>query len=321
MTEKDEKTLEEQMEASESELEIEVVDDVPEEEKPRQAKPPKEPEKAEEEEDDGLEDVSERVKKRISQLTYRAKEEERQRQEAARLREEAVNYAKKIHEENQRLRAQVEAGQGSLVEQAKARVTAELNSAKKEYREAYDNGDADGLLAAQERLARAQNEMYRLESYRPPQRPQAEEQPQQAQPQQPQQEPQQELDPRQKAWLQENPWFWNDVEMTGYVYGLHEKLVRNGVDPKSETYYTQINQALRKRFPENFEGGDDDTETVDVSPPPKKQPATVVASAQRGAQNPRNKVRLTQTQVALAKRLGLTKEQYAAQLLKEANNV
>lgn len=299
-------------EEDEDELEIEIVDDVPEEEKPRRA----EDEEPDLPSDDDLESYSESVQKRIKKLKFEYHEAERQKQEAARLREEAINYAKQVQQENERLRQQMQKSEGTLVEQAKARVESELERAKAAYRTAYEGGDSDGVLEAQTKLNQLQNDLYRLQNYRPQPQPQPQAQPQaQPQPQPQAQQPQpRELTPRQKAWADRNDWYGKDRQMTAFALGVHEDLVYNGVEPDSEKYYAEIDRQVRSRFAEKFP----DAAEEEVTPRQRKA-ANVVAPAQRSAKKPR-KYKLTSTQAAIAKRLGLTNEQYVAQLMKDARN-
>jgi hypothetical protein len=202
----------------------------------------------------------------------------------------------------------LEEGEGVLVNQAKGRVAAELDKAKAAYKAAYESGDPDALIEAQEKLTILQNEKIRYENYKPQPR---REQPV-AQPQYQQQTPQPpKPDQRALDWAAKNDWFEKDPEMTGYAYGLHEKLVRNGIDPRSDEYYNQIDNAVRRVFPDKF----DDGPVIEESAP-QRQAGNVVAPAARSGKKPR-KVQLTSTQVALAKRLGLSNEQYAAQLMKD----
>jgi hypothetical protein len=291
-----------------TEFEVDIIDDTPDEDKnkPRRA----DDAEAQIPEDDEIANYSENVQKRIKQLKFEYHEERRRKEEAARLQDEAVDYARKVYEENQKLRKTLEEGEGVLVEQAKSRVEAELDRAKAAYKEAYETGDPDKLIDAQEKLNSLQNEKFRVESYKP-------------KPQQVQEEPVQlqrkpkvpEPDAKTKAWASENEWFGNDSEMTGYAFGVHESLVRQGINPQSQAdeYYNRIDQSMRQRFPDKFGG-------QQVEAAPVRQAGSVVAPAGRSAKKPR-RVQLTSTQVALAKRLGLSAEQYAAQLLKESSNV
>lgn len=289
------------------ELEIEIVDDVEEDDKPRVSENdytgPEIPE------DDEIESYSERVQKRMKKLSFEAKEAERQRQALAREREELLRVSQTFHSENEKLRQQLQQNEGTLVAQAKARLEAQLSQAKASYKEAYELGDTEKMIEAQEKLTSLNNDMYRVNTYKPKPAPQPA--PQVVQPQERPQAPK--LDERQQQWLSDNDWYGKDRQMTGFALAVHEELVYNGVDPNSEKYYSEINRQVRQRFADKFE---DDLEEVEVAP---KKKANVVAPATRSSKNPQ-KVKLTQTQVALAKRLGLTPQQYAAQLLKEQLN-
>ena len=285
------------------ELEIEIVDDVGEDEKPRVSEQdytgPEIPE------DDEIESYSERVQKRMKKLSFEAKEADRQRQALAREREELLRVTQTFQSENDKLRQQLQQNEGTLVAQAKARLEAQLAQAKASYKEAYELGDTEKMIEAQEKLTSLNNDMYRVNTYKP--RPAAAPQTPAPKPQVPQ------LDERQRKWLSDNEWYGKDRQMTAFALGVHEELVYNGVDPNSDQYYSEINSAVRKRFADKF---DEDLEEVEVAP---KKKANVVAPATRSSKNPQ-RVKLTQTQVALAKRLGITAEAYAAQLLKEQRN-
>jgi hypothetical protein len=227
----------------------------------------------------------------------------------AREREELLRVSQTFHSENEKLRQQLQQNEGTLVAQAKARLEAQLAQAKASYKDAYELGDTEKMIEAQEKLTSLNNDMYRVNNYKP--RPAQQPAPQAVQQTQRPQAPK--LDERQERWLSDNDWYGKDRQMTAFALGVHEELVYNGVDPNSDKYYTEINSAVRKRFADKFE---DDLEEVEVAP---KKKANVVAPATRSSKNPQ-KVKLTQTQVALAKRLGLTPQQYAAQLLKEQLN-
>lgn len=287
------------------ELEIEIVDEVSDDEKPRVSE--KDYTGPEIPEDDEIESYSERVQKRMKKLSFEAKEADRQRQALAREREELLRVTQTFQSENEKLRQQLQQNEGTLVAQAKARLEAQLTQAKASYKEAYELGDTEKMIEAQEKLTSLNNDMYRVNNYKP--RPaQAPQQVQQApKPQVPK------LDDRQQKWLANNDWYGKDRQMTAFALATHEDLIYNGIDPNSDRYYAEVDSAVRKRFADKFE---DDLEEVEVAP---KKKASVVAPATRSSKNP-HKVKLTQTQVALAKRLGLSPQQYAAQLLKEQLN-
>jgi|TARA_R100000479_G_C6387280_1_gene203536 hypothetical protein len=287
-------------------FEIEVVDDTPEEDqgKPRRA------ENAEPQipSDDEVEKYSEGVQKRIKQLKFEFHEERRAKEEAARLQEEALRYAETIKAENEKLRKNLDDGEQTLIGQAKGRIEAQLEKAKREYKAAYESGDPDALLKAQEDLTTIQNEKYRVDNYQP--RSRVAEKPPEPAPQPPAQPPQ--VDQKALEWGKKNEWFEKDPEMTGYAYGLHQKLVNQGIDPRTDQYYDEIDKAVRRVFPDKFDDGKIEEEA------PQRQNGPVVAAPSKTTKKPRT-VRLTSTQAALAKRLGLTNEQYAAQLMKEAS--
>ena len=173
----------------------------------------------------------------------------------------------------------------------------------------YEAGDPEALLAAQEQLTAVQNEKFRVDSYRPQQR--AQQPAPQPQYQQPAPKPPQ-VDQKALEWGKNNDWFEKDPEMTGYAYGLHEKLVKQGIDPRSDQYYEEIDKSVRRVFPDKFDDGSTEEEA------PQRQNGSVVAAPSRTTKKSRI-VRLSSTQASLAKRLGLTNQQYAAQVMKDAN--
>jgi len=319
-TEFEEETVAEAIESEKSklnqeddELEIEVVDDTPEADKgkPRRAKGT-EPQIPNDEE---IENYNENVQKRIKQLKYEFHEERRAKEEAARLQDEALRYAQSIKQENDKLKRTLTDGEAVLVNQAKGRVDAQLEKAEAAYKSAYETGDADALIEAQKNIAKLSVEKDKYESYKPRTTPKPAPQRQPQYQQEVQQQPVRQPSQRGVDWAKENPWFGPhssgyDPEMTGYAYGVHEKLIRNGVAPDTEGYYNEIDDAMRRVFPEKF----DDGSFEELAP--QRQTGNVVAPAARSGKKPR-KVQLTSTQVSLAKRLGLTNEQYAAQLMKE----
>jgi NOL1/NOP2/fmu family ribosome biogenesis protein len=309
--------IEQEIEMESQDLEIEVVDDTPEEDrgKPKRAEniPPQIPD------DDEVSKYSGDVQKRIKQLKYEYHEERRQKEEAKRLSDEAITATQKLMEENRKLKKTLDDGEGVLVEQAKGRVQAQLEKAKQEYKEAYEAGDSDKLIEAQEKLSTIQNEKYRVDNYKPPVRAV---EPEVSPPQQAPAQPKvQEPTGKDKEWLEANSdWFQKEdhEDMTGYAMGVHQKLVKAGLNPKLDTeeYYRRIDEAMGKAFPEHFNSNKQSVETEEVEAP-QRSAGNVVAPVNRSAKKPR-KVQLTSTQIGLAKRLGVTPEQYAAQLLKES---
>lgn len=290
------------------ELEIEVQDDTPEPDKGK----PKAPEVETETkgaDDDDLEGYSDSVKKRINKLKFDQHAERRAKEEAVRLREEAIAYAEKVRKENEELRKAYAEGETAFVGQAKARLESELASARSAYKAAYESGDADAVLAAQEKLLKLQVENDRVQNYKP--------RPAQAQapaPQAPQAAPQvAKPDDRAMQWAEKNSWFMKDKAMTGFAMGVHEDLVAQGIDPKSDLYYSKIDDAVRRTFPDRFDDGPIEEKA------PRRQAGTVVAPAARSTKAPR-KIVLTSSEAALAKRLGVPLKVFAAQKLKDMQN-
>ena len=268
-----------------------------------------EPEVNTENSDEEIDKYSAGVQRRIDQLTKKYRDEETAREKAQSLQEEAVKYAEKVKEENEQLRKSLEDNEGVLLSQAKTRIEAQIAQANANYKTAYEAGDPDELLKAQSELTRLQNEEYRVSNYKAPKREAPEAVPTEA----PKQETQPEVPkPPQRAldWADKNTWFMQDKRMTGFAYGVHEELVTKGVEPNSEEYYNEIDAAMKEAFPSKFEVA------AEESAPPQSQAGNVVAPPSRTSKKPR-KVKLTPTAAALAKRLGLTNEQYAAQLMKE----
>lgn len=299
--------LELEFEDDANKLEIEVEDDTPEEDKKHKPMPA---DKVEELENDELDNYSGRVKERMAQLRKVYHDERRAKEEAAREREEAIRFAKTVAEENAQFKKLLTTGEQSYVGAIKQAAEAEVDSARREYREAYDSGDVDKIVTAQEKLNKAQIKLTQAETYRPQYQTPLQEEKNTVQPQPTASTPR--PDTKALAWQDKNDWFGQDEEMTSLALGLHEKLIRQGISPSTDEYYNRIDQTMRKRFPEYFE----DEPTDEEKPAPRKQ-ATVVAPATRSTAP--KKVRLTKTQVALAKKLGLTPEQYAREALKLEN--
>lgn len=292
----------------EPEIELDIVDDIP-----------KQPVKqAEKEDDEELSDYSDKVRKRINKLKYEQHEAHRQREAAERMREEAVKFAQQLAAKNQQYESLIQRGEGALVSQIKARASLALDQAKSLYKEAYEAGDSQRIIDAQEKLLNAQTEVREAEKHErvlQNRRPQQTQQPVQQQAYQPPQ-------PSSKAieWTKGNPWFGpnGNRAMTALAYGVHETLVREqGVQPDTDEYYQKIDAAMRQRFPDYFEK-DEDVQVT--SAPAQRTPSTVVAPSNRNNGSRPRKIQLTATQVALAKRIGLTPEQYAKQVIKETSN-
>ena len=286
------------------EVEVEVVDDTPQADRGR--KPSAPPEEVTNEE---LENYSDKVKKRIQHFSKGYHDERRAKEAAERQKEEAVVYAQKLVAENKKLKTDGDTTHNAFVATAKNAAEAQLEAAKREYKQAYDSGETDAIVEAQTKLNTAQIRADKVAGIKP-RTIQKEEslQPQQNTVQS-QADTQQApvRDERAEAWRDENPWFGSNDEMTALALGLHNKLTREKISPRSDEYYERINSRMREVFPTEFdEGIEDEPET------PKKKSSNVVAPATRSTKP--NKVTLSQTQVALAKRLGVPLEDYAQQV-------
>lgn len=290
------------------------------------APPGTKPEDDDDDNDDELESYSEKVQKRIKKLTYKHNEERRKREDAERLREEAIRVAKTYQQQATQQQEIIRSGEQILLQNIQQRAQVMLDTAKAEYRQAYEEGNTDKILEAQEKLSGAQAELravqQEIQSRQWQQQQPRQNVQQQAQPQTRQQQPQQRKpSDRSLQWAKENPWFQNPqhAEMTALAYGIHQKILTSGeVQPESEEYFRKIDEGMRQRFPEYF--GVERNGSGEEPSSTHRSHNVVVAPQQRSHTATPRKVTLTRTQVALAKRLGLTPEQYAEQLLKEAKN-
>ena len=291
--------------------EIEIVDDTPPQDRNRAPLPK---DIVEDLEKDDLDEYSEKVKKRLGQMKKVWHDERREKERAAREREEAIAYAALIQEENKQLKQQLGNGHKIIIDQATRSVSAEIAAAKAALKQAYEAGDAEHITLAQEALTDAKIKLQEYQKFKPTL--QAKESSVEGNPQQAQYVPPVRPDDKAEAWRQKNTWFGSDEEMTALALGLHERLVKSGVDPRSDDYYRQIDSTMRKRFPENFE--EEFTHTDERGERPVTRKTTVVAPATRSTA-PRQ-IRLTSTEAAIAKRLGLTPEAYAREKIKLENS-
>lgn len=295
---------------SDDDFKVEIEDDTPEEDRGRKplAEPPEDPT------DEELSSYDEKVQSRIKKFTRGYHDERRAKEAAERERVAAEEFARKVFEENQRLKQQLETGSKVFIEQHQSTAQTELEVAKKKIKDAFEAGDADAMAAAQEEVAKATMQLQRAKEMRPieaqaetftppaPQRPK--------------------LDTRTQNWVNRNSdWFGKDDEMTMAAMGLDRKLQREyGPDyVGTEDYFKRVDGIMRKRFPEYF-GSQRDADSPQIESEPAEEDtslrraskSTVVAPATRST--PPNRVRLKASQVALARKLGITPEQYAKQV-------
>ena len=297
--------------AGRAEIELEIEDDTPELDRNRKAAPP-----PEDPTDEELSSYDEKVQSRIKKFTRGYHDERRAKEAAERERSAAEDFAQQVYHENKRLKEQLKSGSEVFIEQNKSSAQMDLENAKKRMKEAFESGDSDGLATAQEDITKATMRMDRAQSMRPIEA-------QDDVPPPPRQAVNK-VAPKTQAWISQNSeWFGVDEEMTMSAMGLDKKLQKQyGADYiGSDDYFKTIDKVMRKRFPENFGSHEDDddpfqnqSEPAEEETPPRRasKPATVVAPAARST--PPSRIKLKASQVALARKLGITPEQYAKQV-------
>ena len=287
---------------SADEVEVEIVDDTPEKDRGRK---PLERE-VEDPSDEEIETYSEGVQKRIKELTHARHDERRAKESLFREKQELERLAQHMVSENAKLKEYVKSGTEQYAASIKQVADSELENAKRQYKAAYESGDADALVAAQEAMTDAKMRTEAAKNFRAPPLQDTE-----TAVQTPSQVSRPEIDEKTVRWQARNQWFGSTgyEEHTSFALGLHQKLVNSGLDPRSDEYFERIDARMKSTFPEVF-GSEDKPRSGDGS----KRPTSVVAPATRstGAR----KIQLTPTQVALAKRYGLTPQQYANEVAK-----
>jgi hypothetical protein len=300
------------------EVDIEIVDDTPEEDKNRE---PMDASKVlEDDEDDELQSYDKKVQKRIKKLTKGYHDIRREKDEAVKMREEALRVAQFLVEENKKIQATLHEGSKIYIEQGKGAAEAKLSMAKKAYKEAYEAGDSDALVDAQLAISEATLELDRAKTMQPIEPREQEYNIPQATPEAPAQ------DPKLTKWLDANDWYGGETpeedEMTGLAITIHNRLAREFGEKYvgTDEYYSKISDTIRKRFPDYF-GADEELQVSEVQKTPvktrAKPAASVVAPATRSVAP--KKVQLTPTQVQIAKRLGVPLELYAKKVAEQMN--
>jgi uncharacterized protein (UPF0335 family) len=281
-------------------IEIEIEDDRPEQDRVDPL-----PENVKEElYDDEMTDYSAKVKKKLLQMKKLAHDERREKDAAMREQQEALAFAQQVIEENKRLKSHLNENEKSILQSVSKNVEMEMEQAKRSYREAYESGDTEKMLEAQQKLTDVALKQEKVKNFKPTP----------LQTETPVVQTRQEAvtpraDPSAVAWQQENGWFGQDKLMTGMALALHEQLKDEGVVLSSQEYYRRIDETMRQRFPEKFE-----TDRQNQNEYSRTRPSTNVAPATRSTAP--KKIRLTQSQLAISKKLGLSPEQYAQAVLK-----
>ena len=302
---------------AEDKFEVEIEDDTPEEDRDRPVVD-QETVKQLEVETDELDKYNKEAKDKIIKMKRVWHDERRAKEAAYREQQEALELAKRLMAENERIKKMLQSGEEEYKEAKRDSAQAKLQSAKQAYKNAYEAGDVEKQLEAQEEMTKAQLAIEKAEKFK---LPPLQEETFEVQSQQQYQQPAP-TDRKLEDWRARNPWFGQDEEMTAAALGLHEKLKRTGVQVGSDEYYDTLDKTIRKRFAENFEQEvEDEPKQVKekVAEPARTKPSTVVAPATRSTAP--NRIRLKTSQVMIAKKLGLTPEQYALELRKlEAQN-
>lgn len=290
-------------------IEVEIEDDTPEEDRNKAPLPQN---LKEELEKDGLEieKYDEEVKKKLKQMKKVWHDERREKEAALREQQAAIAYAKKLRDENLKMRSVLQAGEKQYVDSIVTASDLQLKMAEQAYKEAYESGDADKIVEANKALQQANLQSMQAKNLRPSlQQENFDVQNEPEQTRQPVQAPR--PDDKALAWQERNTWFGQKRSMTAFAFGVHEELKDSGVVIGSDRYYAELDKAIRSRFPEEFDDQEDTGTKPEVR---KKKPPTVVAPASRSTSS--NKVKLTQSELSLAKKLGLTPEKYALEKLK-----
>ena len=291
--------------ATPQDVEIEIVDDTPEEDRVNSAPLPKEI--VDEIDNDDLEAYSKEAKQRLLQMKKLINDERRAKEAALRENEEAIRVANTIINENKALKGRLSDGEKVYVSTAKEKIASDLDHARRAYKEAYDSGDADRLVEAQERLTEVKFKSQEMDRYQP-QYDENTLQSQEVDVQIPQQQNQPaRLDSKTQAWLDKNKWYGTDDDMSFLAMGIHKRLERDGVPTGSDHYWSTIDTEMRKRFPEKF--GD-----AEAKPSATTRKNTVVAPATRSTSS--KKITLNPRQMELAKKFKITPEQYYNELVK-----
>ena len=309
----DEETQEAKAKGAESpEIEIEIEDDTPPEDRNKTPMPKPLVEELEKDELDAYDDT---VKEKLKQMRKVWHDERREKEAALREQQEAIAVAQRLIEENKRIKGILTSGEKEYVSTVQRAAQLELDAAKRAYKEAYDAGDTDKVIDAQQAMQQANIKVMQAQNFK---MPSLQEENFDVQPAQ-QPEPARRVDPKAEEWQERNPWFGPNKSMTAYALGLHEELKSNGVSVGSEEYYGALDRTMRKRFPEAFVSTVALEEEEQTSREPvRTKPATVVAPATRSTAP--QKVKLKQSQLSLIKKLGITPEQYVKEFVKEARN-
>jgi hypothetical protein len=292
-------------------FEVEIEDDTPAEDRNRQPMPK---ELVEELDNDELEKYDEATKQRLKQMRKVYHDERREKEAAIREQREAINLAQRLVEENKRIKNVLSSGEKEYVESIQTSASLQLEMAKRAYKDAYDSGDTDKQIEAQEAMQNANLKLMHIKNFKLPSLQEDNNSVQTQYQEQVQQTPVRQSDPKLSKWLDNNEWYGSNKVMTAAALAVHEELVDSGYKAGSDVYYAELDKTMRSTFTGYF--GDSEPDKVRVGSA-STRPSTVVAPASRSTAS--NKIKLKASQVQLAKKLGLTNEQYARAALKLEN--
>lgn len=293
-------------------FDIEVEDDTPEEDRGRQPMPK---ELVDELEKDELEKYDEQTKQRLKQMKKVWHDERREKEAARREQQEAIAYAQRLLEENKRIKTVLSSGEKEYVVAVQQAATHELELAKKKYKDAYDVGDTDKIIEAQDEMQNANLKLMQIKNFRSPSLQFEENSVQDNYQEQYQPAPVRQADPKLEKWMSDNDWYGSNRVMTAAALAVHEELVEAGYKAGSDVYYSELDKTMRKTFSGYFKDSEPiEKEKIDQAP---TKPSTVVAPASRSTAS--NKIKLRASQVNLAKKLGIPVEQYALEMRKLEN--
>lgn len=296
-------------------LEIEVEDDTPEGDRGRKA--PEKIVKSGIPDDEEIGQYTKGVQDRMKQMKWEYHEERRAKEQWSREHAAAIEFAKKLHTENEKLRKTLETGHKTMLESNKSALENEISALKQNLQNAMETGNSQQAAELQVKLAQASARAETVSQTAPikfEEQPVANQQQQQVQ----QQRQQVQLSDAMQSWMTQNPWFNRNKRMTAFAFGVHDELLEKGIPPESPRYFQEIDKATREAFPNFFEAPEENENRNTNGQRSQVQSRTVqrVNRQTNGPVAKNGKVTLTQSQVAVAKRLGITPEQYAREVIR-----
>ena len=291
-------------------FEIEIEDDTPEADRNRQPMPK---ELVDELDKDELDKYDDATKQRLKQMRKVYHDERREKEAAVREQHEAIDIAKRALADNARMKKLIANGEQEYVSSIQTTANLQLEAAKRAYKDAYDSGDTDRVVEAQDAMQNANIRLAQVKNFKTPSLQEEDNDVQR----QYQQTPARQSDPKLEKWLDNNEWYGTNKVLTAAALAMHEELVESGYKAGSDVYYSELDKTMRNTFGKNLRGNSGESEQKEKVEGTPTRPSTVVAPASRSTSP--NKIKLKASQVTLAKKLGLTNEQYALEAIKLEN--